>query len=59
MKLNKFKLIWMLLTNKHFAWLLDETIQYAINNCEEKRGCGASDAMIFSRWYKHLIFKSS
>ena len=41
------KLIWLLLTNKHFRMCFEEIIFYALVNAEEKRGYCASGVLIF------------
>ena len=46
-KYKTLKLVWKLLTDKQFRCWFYWTIDYAINNHDEKRGSGASDVVIF------------
>ena len=56
MKLNKWKLIWLLMVDKkHTAWL-GSVIEYALKNYEEKRGDGASDVLLYESIYGTNIF---
>lgn len=56
MKINKWKLIWRLLTNKKFTIWFGLVVEYALNNYEEKRGDGASDVLIYDSYYGKDIF---
>jgi hypothetical protein len=51
------KVIWMLLTNKHFKMCLKETILYGLINQAENRGSFASGVMIFDVNYTEDIFE--
>lgn len=59
MKLNKWKLILMVLTDKKFTYWLGKTVEYAINNYELNRGEGASDVLLFEVLYgnKNILIK--
>ena len=49
----------LLLRKKHFRWLLSETLIYALEHYATNRGSGASDVLIFDKYYSNIIFKSN
>ena len=49
--------IYSILTNKRFRWMLKLTIQYALRNFHEKRGDGSSDVLLFEKYFAHKLFK--
>lgn len=49
--MNYFKVIWYIIFSKKFRYMFKNTVLYAINNYDEKRGDGASDVLLFKSYY--------